>query len=198
MMMFRFLGTRQSREAGQVLVETAIAFPVQIVITLAIMQYCLMAGAKQVLNVATRAAARAALVGMDPHEAASLILSPVAGPYQPSGVAAPIVIPGWGTLKHSVQSQLKTEVDLINPPDDGDKLVTAQVTFRYELIIPFVEYTPFQEWHLLWGQVEKLGSRGAVHKVMIQTVTIPQPWDGDLEDVIGHPVIPDLGAQPEE
>lgn len=190
------LFSRLRDERGQVMVETAIAFPVQIVITLAIMQFCLMAGAKQVLIYAAHAAARAALVGMDPHQAASMVLSPFGGSYTPSGVAAPIIIPGRGHLKGSVRTQLKTNVEYVNPPDDGDKQVTMEVTFRLELIIPFVEYTPFQDWHLLWGEVEKLGSRGVVHKVMRQTVTLPQQWDGDLEGVVGHPVIPDLGDQP--
>jgi Flp pilus assembly protein TadG len=184
-------------ERAQVLVETAIAFPVQIVITLAIMQYCLLAGAKQVVNYAAHAATRAAIVGMDPYHAASMVLSPVAGVYTPPGVAAPILIPGYGHLRGSVRSQLKTSVDLVNPPDDGDKLVTTQVTFRCELIMPFVEYTPFQDWHLLFGRIEKLGPQGVVHKVMTQTVTMPQPWDGDDKGVHGHPIIPDLGDQPE-
>jgi Flp pilus assembly protein TadG len=185
-------------ERAQVLVETAIAFPVQIVITLAIMQYALLAGAKQTVIAAAHAAARAALVGLDTQRAASIVLSPIAGPYLPPGIAAPIFIPGVGNLKHSPQAQLKTTVDLVNPPDDGDKLVTARVTFEYELPIPFVEYTPFQNWSLLWGRVEKLGARGVVHKVMTQSCTLPQPWDGDDKDVTGHPIIPDVGAQPEE
>jgi hypothetical protein len=185
-------------ERAQVLVETAIAFPVQIVITLAIMQYALLAGAKQTLVAATHAAARAALVGLDPHRAASIVLSPIAGPTHPAGTAAPIFIPGVGFLKHSSQAQLKTTVDLTSPPDDGDKLVSARVTFDYEFPIPFVEYTPFQNWHLLWGDIIRIGPRGVVHKVMTQTVSLPQPWDGDDKNVTGHLIIPDLGAQPEE
>jgi hypothetical protein len=184
-------------ERAQVMVETAIAFPVQIVITLAIMQFCLIAGAKQVVSYAARAASRAALVGLDPHEAASTVLSPLGGSYHPAGVAAGIHVPGMGILKGSSKAQLKTEVDLTNPPDDGDKMVTSTVTFQLELIIPFVEYTPLQDWHLLWGRVEKLGGRGVVHKVITQTASLPQPWDGDLEGVVGHPIIPDVGEQEE-
>ena len=68
-------------ERAQVMVETAIALPVQLVITLAIMQYCLIGGAKQMVNVAAHAACRAVLVGEDPHRAASILCSPIAGSY---------------------------------------------------------------------------------------------------------------------
>ena len=180
-------------ERAQVMVETAIAFPVQIVITLAIMQYCLIAGSRQVVTVAAHDAARAVLVGLDPHNAASIVCSPIAGGYRPQGVAPVIHIPGWGDLKGSVNSQLKTHVDLTNPPDDVDKKVTVQLAFDLELIVPFVEYTPFVDWHLLWGEVVKYGPNHVVHKVIRQTVTLPQPWDGDTEGVVGHEIIPDLG-----
>lgn len=184
-------------ERAQVMVETAIAFPVQIIITLAIMQFCLIAGAKQVLYYATHMAARAALVGLDPHRAASMICSPLGGGYLPPGSEGPILIPRGSHLspmRGSVESQRKTTVDLVNPPGDGDKMVTARVTFELELIIPFVEYTPFHDWHLLWGTVVKRGPESVVHKVMVQEVSLPQPWDGDLEGVVGHEVIPDLGS----
>ena len=185
-------------ERAQVMVETAIAFPVQIVITLAIMQFCLIAGAKQVVNYAAHAAARAALVGLDAHRAASIVCSPIAGSYRPSGSAASIVIPGRGTLRRSQQSQLKTDVEIVNPPDDGDKKVVVEVTHRLELILPFIEYTPFHDWHLLWGTVEKLGPRNVVHKVIVQTCTLPQPWDGDREGVRAHEIIPDLTSDVDE
>ena len=184
----------ESSERAQVMVETAIAFPVQIVITLAIMQFCLIAGAKQVVNYAAHAAARAALVGLDAHRAASIACSPIAGSYRPPGSAASILIPGRGHLRRSQQAQLKTDVEIVNPPDDGDKKVVVQVTHKLELILPFVEYTPFHDWHLLWGRVEKLGPRHVVHKVITQTATLPQPWDGDREGVVGHEIIPDLSS----
>jgi len=185
-------------ERAQVMVETAIAFPVQIVITLAIMQFCLIAGAKQVVNYAAHAAARAALVGLDVHKAASIACSPIAGSYAPPGSAGSIYIPGRGNLRHSRQAQLKTTVDVLNPPDDGDKKVVVEVTHKLQLILPFVEYTPFNDWHLLWGRIEKLGPRRVVHKVITQTATLPQPWDGDLDGVEGHEVIPDLSSEAQE
>ncbi|HUT36475.1 MAG TPA: TadE/TadG family type IV pilus assembly protein [Planctomycetota bacterium] len=183
-------------EQGQVMVETAIAFPIQMLITLAIMQFCLIAVAKQVVNYAAHAAARAVLVSEDPDRAAAIVCSPIAGSNCTGNPGAPIFIPGWGNLHRSPQSQAKTSVDVLNGPDDGDKAVVAEVSHEFELIFPFVNATPFRDWHPIWGSIVKLGPRGVVHKVLTQTVSIPQPWDGDLDGVTGHEVIPDVTSDP--
>jgi len=185
-------------ERGQVLVETAIAFPIQMLITLAIMQFCLIAVAKQVVNYAAHAAARAVLVDEDPERAAEIICSPIAGSNCTGVAATPIFVPGWGNLARSAQSQPKTSVAVLNPPDDGDKLVTAEVSHQFELVLPFVSATPFSDWHPIWGRIVKVGPNGIVHKVLAQTGTIPQPWDGDLDGATGHEVIPDVtsGSNP--
>ena len=185
-------------EQGQVLVETAIAFPIQMLITLAIMQFCLIAVGKQVVNYAAHAAARAVLVGEDPTRAAAIVCSPIAGSNCTGGSATPIFVPGWGDLPRSAQSQLKTSTSVLDPLDDGNKMVVAQVTHEFELILPFINATPFRDWHPVWGRIVKLGPNGVVHKELSQTVSIPQPWDGDLEGVTGHEVIPDVtsGSNP--
>ena len=179
-------------ERAQVMVETAIALPVQLVITLAIMQYCLIGGAKQQVNVAAHAACRAVLVGENPHRAASIVCSPIAGSYTDGGSYDSIFIPGRGNLRHSVQSQSKTDVRILDPMDDNNQRVTVEVVHKFQLIVPFVEWTPFIDWHLLWGSVDRLGSGRVVHKVITQTMTLPQPWDSDVVGVTGHPIIPDL------
>ena len=180
-------------ERAQVMVETAIALPLQLIITLAVMQYCLIAAGKQVVNVAAHAACRALLVGENPHRAASIVCSPIAGSYRPPGTGNPIFVPGRGNLRHSAQSQVKTEVRVLNGLDDLDQRATVEVIHHFQLIVPFVEWTPFIDWHVLWGDIERLGPRRVVHKVITQTMTLPQPWDGDLNGVDGHPIIPDLG-----
>jgi len=182
-------------ERGQVLVEAAIAFPIQLLITLAIMQYCLIAVGKQVVNYAAHTAARAILVGEDPQTAAAFVCSPIAGSDCVPGIADPIYVPGWGNLRRSRQSQLKTAAAPLNAPDDGDKRVSAEVTHYFELTMPFVSGTPFADWHPLWGRVVKLGPRRVVHKVITQRVTLAQPWDGDLAGVQAHPIIPDLSTE---
>ncbi len=178
-------------EHGQVLVETAIAFPIQMLLTLAIMQFCLIAVAKQVVNYAAHAAARAVLVREDPDRAAAIVCSPIAGSPCVTG-GPPIFVPGWGNLPRSPQSQAKTSVNVTNRLDDGDKMVAAEVTHDFELIFPFVNATPFPNWHPIWGRIVKLG--GVVHKPLTQSVSIPQPWDGDLRGVRGHEVIPDVSS----
>jgi len=177
-------------ERGQVLVETAIAFPIQILITVAIMQFCLIAVAKQVVNYAAHAAARAVLVNEDPERAAAIVCSPIAGSDCTRSGAAPIFIPGWGNLARSPQSQAKTSVAVLNDLDAGDKTVTAEVSHDFELIFPFVNAIP------MWGRT--VTHNGVVHKVLTQAVSIPQPWDGDLQGVTGHEIIPDVtsGSNP--
>ncbi|HPD14547.1 MAG TPA: TadE/TadG family type IV pilus assembly protein [Planctomycetota bacterium] len=179
-------------QRGQVMVETAIAFPIQMLMTLAVMQFCLLAVGKQVVNYAAHAAARAALVGDDPQRAAEIVCSPIAGSNCTGGSATPIFMPGWGNLPKSIQSQLKTTTSVLNPLDDGDKMVSVEVQHEFELILPFISATPFPNWHPIWGKIVKLGPRGVVHKVLTQTVSIPQPWDGDLVGVRGHEIIPDV------
>jgi len=182
-------------EHGQVMVETAIAFPVQMLITLAIMQFCLISAGKQVVNCAAHSAARAVLVDYDAERAAAIVCSPISGSTCGAGGFEPIFVPGWGNLPRSRQAQLKTSVRLLNPLDDGDKKVTAEVTHQYELFLPFVNATPFDDWHPLWGTIAKVGPRRVVHKVLRQQVTLAQPWDGDLDGVTAHPVIPDLDPE---
>jgi hypothetical protein len=181
-------------ERGQVLVETAIAFPIQLLITLAIMQYCLIAIAKQVVNYAAHAAARAVVVGQDPDRAAAIVCSPIAGAPCGAGALQPIYVPGWGNLPRSSQAQFKTTVarPFLNPPDDGDKKITVEVTHNFELIIPFVNSTPFGDWHPIWGRIVKLD--GVVHLPLTQRVTLAQPWDGDMEGMTGHEIIPDVSS----
>lgn len=181
-------------ERGQVLVETAIAFPIQMLITLAVMQFCLIAVAKQVVNYAAHAAARAVLVGEDYERAAEIVCSPIAGSHCTADIVGPIFVPGWGDLRRSPQSKVKTSVAITNPPDDGDKTVATEVTHDFELIFPFINATPFADWHPVWGRIVKLGPNGVVHKPLTQTGTIPQPWDGDLDGVTGHEVIPDVSS----
>jgi len=201
---------RLGDERAQVMVETAIAFPVQLLITLAIMQFCLIAGAKQVVNYAAHAAARAALVDLDHERAAALVCSPIAGlPIADGGSYSPIFIPGRGNLRRSVASQQKTTVTIVSKPEDltdpGDNVVKVEVIHHYELILPFVGVAPWQRdtrtetWHPMWGKVvihraASNPSKRITHKVLRQTVSLPIPWADDLHGVTAHPPIPDLSS----
>ena len=64
---------------GQALAEFAVVFPVQLLVTLGIVQLALVLVARDVVEYAAHAAARSELVGEDPHRAASIICTPVVG-----------------------------------------------------------------------------------------------------------------------
>ncbi|MFW6162736.1 MAG: TadE/TadG family type IV pilus assembly protein [Planctomycetota bacterium] len=195
-------------ERAQVMVETAIAFPVQLLITLGIMQFCLIAGGKQIVNCAAHAAARAALVDLDTNRAAALVCSPIAGePIHGVGSPAPIFIPGRGNLRRSVASQQKTTARILARPEDltdpDDNVVKVEVTHDFELILPFVGLAPWERdtrtetWHPVWGRVvvhrsESNPRKRVTHKVLRQTASLPIPWADDLHGVSAHPPIPDL------
>ncbi len=201
-------------ERAQVMVETAIAFPVQLLITLAIMQFCLIAGAKQVVNYAAHAAGRAVLVDLDYERAAALACSPIAGQrIQGGGTFDAIFIPGRGYLPHSIASQQKTFARIVSKPEDltdpDDNFVKVEVTHHYELILPFVGAMPWrpdtrtESWHPIWGDVvvhrsESNPSHRLTHKVLRQTVSLPIPWADDLHGVTAHPPIPDLSSDSDE
>lgn len=140
-------------EGGQALVEFAFAFPLQLLIVFGIVQLALIFVAKQVVQYASFAAARAAVVAETPDEAwsragrtAALICAPITGTtISGSNVSwadvtagdAVITIPGWGQVpKSGISSRLKTfthEPDFSVP---GEVRVT--VTHYYELPIPVV------------------------------------------------------------
>lgn len=201
---------RLGDERAQVMVETAIAFPVQLLITLAIMQFCLIAGGKQVVNYAAHAAARAALVDLDYNRAAAMVCSPIAGrQIHDGGTYGHIFVPGRGNLNHSIASQQKTLARIISVPEDladpGDNIVKVEVTHHFELILPFVGVMPWmrdtrtETWHPVWGRVVlhsplNQPHKHITHKVLRSTVSLPIPWADDLHGVTPHPWIPDLSS----
>jgi len=62
---------------GQALAEWAVVFPVQLFITLGVIQLALVLLARNVVTYSAHMAARAELVGADPHKAAAMICSPI-------------------------------------------------------------------------------------------------------------------------
>ena len=103
-----------ARQEGQTLVEFAIAFPIQLLIILGIIQLSMIFVAKQVINYAAFSAARAELVKADDVEnedreqnaakAASIVCTGIAGPSAKRDIAVtreafPVMqLPGWGLL----------------------------------------------------------------------------------------------------
>ena len=177
--------TRRSRrsERAQALVEYALIFPLQLMMTLAIIQLAHSFVAKQVLDYAAFCGARAAVVGLsyeDSLRAAAVPISRIAGP---SGVIEPddIVIPGWGLLRRSGAAIEKTvgpygrfeieETDL-----DGEPALRCNLTHAVELQVPIGNVVAYRiaDVFLAADDLEQIG--GAPHLRMDATCTLAQPW----------------------
>jgi len=187
---------RRSRESGQAIAEFAIVFPLLLMLVLGIVQVALMFVGKSVVEYAAFAAARAEVVHEDPERAAEFVCSAVAGPSYTPGTGQPIIVPGWGVLPRSESASVKTDVDVIDPVDDGNGWVTVEVTHYYELVVPVASMIfkpisePLQPGHVPEGLFVTLGD--TPHMVLRSRYTRPVPWDNEMAGAEGHPVIPDL------
>ncbi len=120
---------------GQVLVEFALVFPLQLLVTLVILQLAWLYVAKDVVNYAAVMASRAELVGGDPAATAAAVCAPVAG-ISDVGSESAISYPGWGVLDRSDISRARTEVSVTTPLEEGKEYVEVEVVCRVELIFP--------------------------------------------------------------
>lgn len=105
-------------ESGQAVVEYAIVFPVQLLLTLTIIQLAHLFIARQVLEYGAFCAARAVLVGVDPVEAQRAAIIPISAIAGPTGAttsdsSAAIVIPGWTgpTMSDAVYRKLRDDLE---------------------------------------------------------------------------------------
>jgi Flp pilus assembly protein TadG len=97
-------GRRSGGERGQALVEYAIVFPLQLMMTLAIIQLAQIFVAKQVVEYAAFCGARAMLVGLSEAEAQSAAFIPLSGICSSSvNDSNGVVLPGWGSRTMSLQ-----------------------------------------------------------------------------------------------
>jgi len=138
---------RAARAArGQVLVEYAIVFPIQLVLTLGIIQLAHIFVAKQVLEYAAFCGARAALVGLSEEEAKQAAVIPISLIAGPSGVgtADTIRIPGWGRLARSGAAEQKTRLEVRWEERDGGPVVRCVVFHDYELRVPVGDFVAYR------------------------------------------------------
>lgn len=133
-------------ENGQALVEFAVAFPVQLILTFGILQLAFLYSAHQVVHLASFKAARAALVYEDAglaqqkaDFAAAAICSGITGTSGYAGTAD-YDYPGWGKLNNSGVSREKTRVKILKGYYDIEDYVEVEVQHDYELAFPFVNY----------------------------------------------------------
>lgn len=161
-------------ENGQVVVEYAIVFPIQLLVTLAIIQLAHIFVAKHVVSYAAFCGARAAVVGEDADDAAAVALSAIAGT---TGATAPnIEIPGWGEMRRSGAAREKTET-LIDFEEAGDQtLVRCDVVHLFELTIPLGNFLAYGVGHAFMGMDIFDDSYGAPHIAVKGTSTLVRPW----------------------
>ena len=125
-------------ERGQAIVEYAIVFPIQLMLTLAVIQLAHLFIAKQVLQYGAFCGARAKVIGLTDDEArraAAIPISKIAGT---SGVTTSddIVLPGWGTLPKSGAALEKSEIEFDTATDAGTEVVECRIDHNYELTVP--------------------------------------------------------------
>jgi len=125
-------------ERGQALVEYAIVFPLQLMMTLAIIQLAHLFVAKQVLEYAAYCGARAKVVGLEDSEARRAVVIPLSRVTGPSGATAidEIDLPGWGTLPRTGAAYEKTAINFDSYDENGVEVLRCRLEHEYELQVP--------------------------------------------------------------
>ena len=188
-------------QKGQAIAEFAIAFPLQLFITLGTIQLGLIYVGKQVVEYAAFCAARAEVVEEDPATAARIACTPITGSTAPVGgtQATTLRIPGWGTLPHSDLAADKTSVTVDDPVGDGNGLVRVTVAHDLELAIPVVGSLIESIVGMTGGgpygvfASDTISSRyggGAPHVRLRHTVELANPWEAEPNPAEVHPVPP--------
>lgn len=164
----------KGNEKGQAIVEFAIVFPFQLLITLLILQITFLYVAGHVVNYAAFAAARAELVGESAESAAEAICTPIAGITDLGTDAAPIYYPGWGDLDRSEIARERTSVDIVTPLSADQNFVEVDVTCDVELIFPVANR--IVSWIPLMPDEAYGGTDEIPHVAISASHRIPVPW----------------------
>jgi hypothetical protein len=186
---------RKRGESGQVLVEYAIVFPLQLVLTLAIIQLAHIFVAKQVISYAAYCAARAALVDEDPTTAACVPISRIAGEHGVTeSTTFEVPVPGGTVPLPKFDAALeKTDVEQLSASNPGE--IKYRVTHRYQLGVPvggaicayvaqlFVGHRPRpgEDLDLEFRSLEYVDyeSYGSAHLRLRADCTLVRPWPED-------------------
>jgi hypothetical protein len=161
-------------EKGQALVEFALMFPLQLLVTFIILQLAFLHVAGQVVHYAAFAAARAELVGESAENAAEAICTPVAGIRDLGAGTVPVHYPGWGDLDRSEISRERTSVEVVTPLSADQEFVEVTVTCNVELIFPVA--SRIVSWIPL-GEEEEYGEiNGIPHVAVVCSRRLPVSW----------------------
>ena len=129
-------GSRNDR--GQAIVEYAIVFPIQLMLTLGVIQLAHIFVAKQVLEYGAYCGARAKMIGLSDNDARTAALIPISKIAGVSGVSTPdsIILPGWGTLPKFGAAAEKTQTDFRTYTEANTQVVSCTLQHNYELSVP--------------------------------------------------------------
>ena len=125
-------------DGGQAIVEYAIVFPIQLMLTLGVIQLAHLFVAKQVLEYGAYCGARAKMIGLSDDDARTAALIPISKIAGVSGVSTPdsIILPGWGTLPKFGAAAEKTQTDFRTYTEANTQVVSCTLQHNYELAVP--------------------------------------------------------------
>lgn len=174
--LFKNLFVFAKRKDGQAMVEFALVFPVQLFVTLGVLQWALLYIGQEVVAYSAFCAARAAIVEDNPdnaaQRAAQIACIPVAGTSVDGDLEAFEGLPTpIGDLDRGRASIIKTSVAIIEPPGSGR--VTVEVSHNFELVVPVVNYFPFSAVTYFGEPGNKMGD--VPHTLIKQRCTIVEP-----------------------
>ena len=185
---------------GAALTEFALLMPLLLGLTLGVIQLCLMAQARIVVQAAAVAAARAAIADpqgrkLSPERAAAVACASIAGPTLPAGLRAgpweklPGPVGISRLIRRGPASQMKTRAVVTFRPQKDE--AEATVEHDLELIVPGVNRLfvfVHEGWRLLPGSRQRLLSGegreswtrtvlyGSPHVLVRGTSRLPAPW----------------------
>jgi len=180
----RAVAVRRSR-SGQAIVEYAIVFPLQLMLTLAIIQLAHLFVAKHVIEYGAFCGARAALVGLsddDARLAAALPISTISGAAA-DRTSEPLIVPGWGALPGSRGALERTggmwgefRITRDTEPGSGSPIVVCNLTHWYKLVVLVGNTIVYRLGDSVVGleNLERVG--GASYFQMKASCTLAQPW----------------------
>jgi hypothetical protein len=168
------------RSRGQALVEYAIVFPLQLMLTLAIIQLAHLFIAKQVMEYAAFCATRAAIAGLTTDEARTAALIPLSKIAGPTGVpeGTKIEIPGWGELGRSDAADEKTCHFWVGEDTlDGQRVMRCEIEHMVELRVPIGNVVAYTLGDVVLGIKDfDRDTYGSPHLRMRAGCVLAEPW----------------------
>ena len=170
-------------ERGQVVVEYAIVFPIQLLLTLSIIQFAHIFVAKNIIGYAAFCGARSAMVGESAEDASAIVLARITGVVGAES-ESDIELPGWGELRGYGAAKRKTNVEVTTTTEGDQVIVQCDVKHDLQLLVPIGNYVAYEFGQVFLPIGEDKGY-GAPHLTLTGTCTLVRPWS--TENEIGEP-----------